>query len=140
MALKIATVLQFTQYVGPLLKIVQKMGTDYLNFITIYLILLLMFSLVGNLNFVSSCSAFSTLFVSVMTIADASFGNFDFGIWEEVEDSFTQNIGKFYLLVTVILFAVLILNLIIAILSSTYNRFNPDSNGLFLSKILQTRV
>lgn len=33
----------------------------------------------------------------------------------------------------------LILNLIIAILSNTYNEFEPDSLGLFLSKILQTR-
>ena len=37
------------------------------------------------------------------------------------------------------LFAVLILNLVIAILSNTYNIFDPMSNGLFLSKILQTR-
>lgn len=43
------------------------------------------------------------------------------------------------MLFVVILFALLILNLIIAILSNTYNIFDPKSNGLFLSKILASR-
>lgn len=39
----------------------------------------------------------------------------------------------------VVVFTILILNLIIAILSNTYNVFDPKSNGLYLSKILSTR-
>lgn len=65
------------------------MGTDYLNFIYIYVILIMMFSLVGNINFVNSCTAFATLFDSLMTVTDSSMGNFDFGIWDEVEDPLT---------------------------------------------------
>jgi len=66
-------------------------------------------------------------------------GNFDFSVFEQIEDEILKNIGKVYLLTLVIMFALLILNLIIAILSNTYNIFDPKSNGLFLSKILSTR-
>jgi hypothetical protein len=74
-----------------------------------------------------------------MTLVDASMGNYDFSIFDEIEDLDYRNFGKAYLLVVVIMFALLILNLIIAILSNTYNIFDPKSNGLFLSKILSTR-
>lgn len=37
------------------------------------------------------------------------------------------------------MFTILILNLVIAILSNTYNVYDPKSKGLFLSKILSTR-
>lgn len=114
------------------------MAQDYLNFIVIYFVLVIMFSILGNLNFVNA-SSFGTLFDATMTMMDASMGNFDFGIWDEIEDPIQHNVGKVYLVIAVVLFAVLILNLIIAILSNTYNIFDPMSNGLFLSKILQTR-
>lgn len=39
----------------------------------------------------------------------------------------------------VISFNLLLLNLIIAILANTYNLFDLRSNGLYLSKILNTR-
>lgn len=83
--MKLATVLQFNQKVGPLLKIVQKMAQDYLNFMVIYFVLVLMFSILGNLNFVNA-SSFGTLFDATMTMMDASMGNFDFSIWDEIED------------------------------------------------------
>jgi hypothetical protein len=114
------------------------MAGDYINFLFIYFVLVVMFSIIGNLNFVNA-SSFGTLFDSTMTMMDASMGNFDFSIWEEIEDPLQQNLGKVFLTLAVVLFAILILNLIIAILSNTYNIFDPKSNGLFLSKILQTR-
>ena len=42
-------------------------------------------------------------------------------------------------MVLVMIFAILILNLIIAILSNTYNMFDPYSHGLYLAKILTSR-
>ena len=140
MVLKIAIVLQFNQQIGPLLKIVQKMGLDFVNFLLIYFILVAMFSLIGNLNFVGQVAEFDTLFSSVMIMADASMGNFGFDFWDSIEDSFIRNCGKLFLMVAVILFAIVILNLMIAILSNTYNLFDKKSKGLFLSKILDTRA
>ena len=50
-----------------------------------------------------------------------------------------HNFGKAYMLVGVIIFTIIILNLIIAILSNTYNEKEGQSNGLYLAKILSTR-
>jgi len=47
--------------------------------------------------------------------------------------------GDFYVMIIVITFNILILNLIIAILSNTYNMFDTKSTGLYLSKILNSR-
>jgi len=136
---RIGWVIQFNPSIGPLLKILAKMANDFINFVTIYLILVIMFSVVGNLNFLFDCPEYSTLFDSFIFVVDCSMGNFDFGVFEEIENERLRNIGKAYLLALVVFFALLILNLIIAILSNTYNHNEPMSNGLFLSQILQAR-
>lgn len=110
-----------------------------MNFLIIYIVLITMFALVGNLNFIFKCTDFSTPFNSLITIIDGSMGNYDFGIFDGIDESGLRNTGKAYLMLSVIIFTILILNLIIAILSNTYNIFDPKSNGLYLSKILSTR-
>ena len=47
--------------------------------------------------------------------------------------------GDFFTIAIVVTFNILILNLIIAILSNTYNQFDTKSTGLYLSKILNAR-
>ena len=102
------------------------MASDFLNFVVIYTILLCMFSIVGNLNFLFNIPEFGTLFDTFMTLIDASMGNYDFTIFDQIEDNpELLNFGKLYLLIGIIVFTILILNLIIAILSNTYNRFDP---------------
>lgn len=44
-----------------------------------------------------------------------------------------------YTIFVVIMFNIIIFNLIIAMLANTYNIFDSKSNGLYLSKILNTR-
>ena len=116
------------------------MANDFINFVIIYVVLLIMFSIVGNLNFMQVVPELATYFDSLMTLVDASMGNYDFGIFDQIEDNeLMKDLGKVYLVVMVLVFTILILNLIIAILSNTYNIFDPKSNGLYLSKILSTR-
>jgi len=43
------------------------------------------------------------------------------------------------MMVIVVTFNILILNMIIAILSNTYNMFDSKASGLYLSKILNAR-
>lgn len=138
--MQILAVIQFNKTIGPLIKIVQKMAGDFINFLIIYIILLMMFSIVGNLNFLFYCPDYGSLFASFVTMMDASMGNYDFEIFDAIDDNpMLKNLGKVYLIVGVLLFTVLILNLIIAILSNTYNIFDPMSKGLYLSKILSSR-
>ena len=116
------------------------MAGDFINFLIIYIILLMMFSIVGNLNFLFYAPEYGSLFSSFVTMMDASMGNYDFEIFDAIDDNpMLKNCGKIYLIVGVLLFTVLILNLIIAILSNTYNIFDPMSKGLYLSKILSSR-
>jgi len=115
------------------------MAGDFLNFLIIYIVLVILFCIVGNFNFLFSCTDFASPFHSLITIIDASMGNYDFEIFDQIEDTKLRNFGKAYLMLSVVIFTILILNLIIAILSNTYNIFDPKSNGLYLSKILSTR-
>lgn len=76
-----------------------------------------------------------------MTVINTSIGSFDFGIFELISasDNFLKLFGDLYTIAIVIIFKILILNFIIAILSNTYSLFDTKSQGLYLSKILNTR-
>ena len=136
---RISVVLQFSEKIGPLVKIVSKMSNDFFNFLILYAILAVMFALVANLNFIYTVPAFEGLFESSLTVIDASLGNFDFKIFETVHDGGMALFGEFLVCMIVISFNMLLLNLMIAILANTYNMFDLRSNGLYLSKILNTR-
>ena len=77
----------------------------------------------------------------MLYVLDASIGNYDFKIFKnEIKDMvWLVYFGNIYTMIIVICFNILILNLIIAILSNTYNMFDHRSKGLYLSKILNAR-
>lgn len=71
---------------------------------------------------------------------DASIGNYSFGLYKAiVNNDQLVVLGDLYTIAIVVCFNILILNLIIAILSNTYNMFDTKSTGLYLSKILNSR-
>ena len=138
--LKVTDIIQYSSDIGPLVKIVGKMLGDFMNFFILYVILVIMFAIVGNLNFIFDLVEFDGLFASCLTVLDASIGNYDFGVFKAIpNNSFLTVFGDFYIMAIVITFNILILNLIIAILSNTYNMFDTKSTGLYLSKILNAR-
>jgi hypothetical protein len=114
------------------------MMPDFFSFFMLYAILTVMFSLICNINFVE-ISQFDSFFNSIMTVIDASLGNFSFTIFEPLNDDSVILIGQLVIVAMVVMFNILLLNLIIAILANTYNLFDSKSNGLFLSKILISR-
>lgn len=137
---RILEIVQFQSEIGPLVKIVEKMLGDFLNFILLYLILILMFAIIGNINFIFELKEFKGLFVSSLTVLDASIGNYNFEIFNSIANNdFLIIFGDLYIVAVVLTFNILILNLMIAILSNTYNMFDTKSTGLYLSKILQAR-
>ena len=116
------------------------MMQDFFNFMMLYGILLIMFSIIGNLNFVLFLDEYKTVFGSMITVLDASIGNFDFTLFDIIEnDDYLIALGNIFIIVVVITFNILILNLIIAILANTYNIYDEKSAGLYLSKILSSR-
>lgn len=59
------------------------MTKDFLNFLIIYAILIIMFSIVGNLLFIIEIpDHYGSLFESILTIFDASLGNYSFTVFE----------------------------------------------------------
>ena len=49
---KLIEVIQFSSSIGPMIKIVLKMFSDFGNFFILYVILVVMFAIIGNVNFV----------------------------------------------------------------------------------------
>ena len=51
---RISVILQFSESIGPLVKIVGKMLEDFYNFLILYFLIAIMFATIGNLNFLYS--------------------------------------------------------------------------------------
>lgn len=117
---KLIEVIQFSSSIGPMIKIVQKMFSDFGNFFILYAILVIMFAVIGNSNFVQVLPEYEDMFLSSLTVLDASIGNYKFAQYDSLSDQL-QIFGDLFTMGIVITFNILILNLIIAILSNTYN-------------------
>jgi UDP-N-acetylmuramyl pentapeptide phosphotransferase/UDP-N-acetylglucosamine-1-phosphate transferase len=116
------------------------MSRDFYNFFLLYVLLTLMFAIVGNINFLFDLREYKDFFSSILTVIDASLGNYSFETIEMgIQNTYLQNIGLVYTILIVLCFNIIVLNLIIAILANTYNIFDGKSNGLYLSKILMSR-
>ena len=130
--------LQYFEAIGPLIKILDKMTNNLINFTILYGVLLALFTLIGNFNFMRSLSEFDGLVTSLITTIDASMGKYDSAIFNNLPDN-KRVIGQMYQLTCVISFKIVLLNLLISLLTQTYLVFEDKSNGLFLKKILSKR-
>ena len=117
---RVMELIQFHAEIGPLIKIVEKMSQDFISFFILYLILILMFSIVGGVNFIFYLKSYHGVFESVLTVLDASIGNYHFEEFDTLDNTFLSVFGKCYVIFIVIAFYILVLNLMIAILSNTY--------------------
>ena len=131
--------MQYNESIGPLIKIVGKMQQDFVNFVVLYCLMIVMFGIVGNLNFIYDLPEFEGMFESLLTVIDASLGNYDITIFDRVPNENMAFVGKIYMISIIVMFNILLMNLIIAILANTYSNFESGSTGLYLSKILSTR-
>lgn len=115
------------------------MTQDFFNFFLLYVIFTFMFAIIGNINFIYDLEEYEGFFESILTVIDASLGNFDISIFTKVANPNMVIVGQMYMICVIVCFNILLMNLIIAILSNTYSRFESGSSGLYLSKILSTR-
>lgn len=91
---RLSTLLQFSESVGPLYKILGKMTKDFGSFVILYCIICLGFALVGNINFVSESNKFETFMDAILTVVDASLGNFGFNLNKVDESDESGTEGK----------------------------------------------
>mgnify|MGYP006098421989 FL=1 len=55
---RLIELIQFHAEIGPLVKIVEKMFGDFMNFVILYFILVFMFAIIGGVNFVFEINDF----------------------------------------------------------------------------------
>lgn len=138
--LRLASLLQFNETIGPIFKIVGKLQGDFLNYFLIYTILAIMFTLVGNLNFMLYLSEYDGFFLSIIKVINISIGNFKILEYKSYLAQTDLKVVEIILTLSIaVTYFVVLSNLLIAMLANTYNIFNDRSNGLYLSKLLIVR-
>ena len=75
------------------MKILAKMMINFLNFLFLYGLLILVFALVGNINFMFALDEFESFFGSFLTIFNASMGNYDLAIYNQISDPQINSLG-----------------------------------------------
>ena len=91
--IRISMMLQYLGSIGPLIKIVGKMQTDFFNYTLLFILLTIMFSIVGNINFLYELRDFDSFTNAILTVIDASVGNFDTKMFEVIKDENLRLIG-----------------------------------------------
>ena len=134
--LRIILLFRLTRFLGPLIKMLQNMIYDMAIFLILYGTQLLVFASIGNLLF-SSVNPYSSLYSALKILFSSSLGNFDFAVLASNNKS--QILGDIYLIIFIILNNILLLNLLIAILSSTYALLEDKKVVLYINEIIKLR-
>jgi len=69
------------------------MTSDFLNFTILYTLLFVSFALIGNINFMDKVPDFENIFTSSLTVINASIGNYNFEIFDKVNDPTMRTFG-----------------------------------------------
>lgn len=85
--------LEFHETIGPITQVLFKMVKDFFNFTIIMALVLIMFAIVGNINFVLYTDRFDTIMRSVRAIFDAAINNYNLDVFDEISDPTLRNIG-----------------------------------------------
>ena len=134
--MKVLQVFRLTRFLGPLIKMIQKMIREVMVFMVLYIAQLVFFACVGNILFTEN-PRFNNLWDSGLALFDASLANYYFS---DVQGSEKGNlVGELYYIVFIVMNNILIINLLIAILSSTYARLEDQQLVLYINEILLLR-
>ena len=115
---------------------------DLGKFLTIWIIVLIMFSCVAILAF-GQLENFQDIETVFIYFFESSLGQWDMTVFEnetlnEGEDlSVIIQIGKYYQILFLLVNLILMLNFVIAILSSTYANFEHIQSGLYYNVLIQ---
>ena len=109
---------------------------DIVKFMVVYALQIMLFSCLGNILF-TDIPAYRDLTYGARTLFDASLGNYSFTVLEKSAKG--DMVGTVFLILFLLLNHILLLNLLIAILSSTYAYYETKGVSLYISGILQMR-
>ena len=134
--LRLMIMLRLTKFLGPLLKMIYNMLWDISIFMVLFAIILVIYSSIGNLLFYTE-SGYGNFQDTMVTLFGSALGNFDLNALDSSNKG--EVVGKIFIISFVILWNILILNLLIAILSSTYALLEEKKLVLYINEILKLR-
>ena len=121
-----------TEAFGPNFKVIVAMGGELFKFYILWTIVLLAFTSVGTLLFSEIGAEWGNIFHAFLLMFDYSLGSWDSSIYcTEGLNTFMCITGKVYIFLFLSLNMVLLLNLVIAILSSIYAFYEDKKLGLY---------
>lgn len=132
-------VLEFNTSIGPLTKILGKMTKDYFNYTAMFCLMTLMYSIVGNILFMLFLEEYDDFLSAVLTIVNTLLGNYAFARFDTIENPAVGYIGIAFTILVAFTYNFVFLLFLTAMLANTYNTFENKSNGLYLSRILNSR-
>ena len=127
---------RLTQFLGPLIKMILFMAWEIIIFMVLFTIVLVIYSSVGTLLFYS-VDAYQDFWTTFITLFSGTLGNFDFTVFNGNPKG--KLLGNVYLISFLILTAILLLNLLVAILTSVYSRFEDKKFVLYIFEIMKLR-
>lgn len=133
---RIIVLFKLTRFLGPLVKMIQNMLYEIGIFMILYITQLLVFATCSTLLFVD-VKAHKDLYTSMKTLFSASLGAFSFDNFKNANRG--QTVGDIFLFIFIVVNMILILNLLIAVLSSTYAQLEGKKLVLYINEILQLR-
>ena len=134
--LRVIMLFRLTRFLGPLVKMIQNMMHDIVIFMILFVTQLIVFACIGNLLFADT-SSYKNFYTAIKTLFNATMGNY---VLESFQDSDkSEYLGHAFLILFIILNNILMLNLLIAILSSTYALLEDKKLVLYINEILKLR-
>ena len=127
---------RLTRFFGPLYKMIEQMLKDISVFMLLYLMQLILFACIAHILF-SDMPAYGGIYTGAKSLFDASLGNYSFLTLEG--NSKSDLLGDVFLICFIVINHILLINLLIAILSSTYALYEQHGVSLYVNGILQMR-
>ena len=134
--LRILMLFKLTRFLGPLVKMIENMLNEIVIFMVLFTIELIIFASIGSILF-NSIGNYSSLYEALKILFSSALGNFDFTTLYSNDKS--EVLGAIYIVWVVVVNNILILNLLIAILSSTYALLEDKKLVLYINEILTLR-
>lgn len=128
MLIRASLCLTITRQFGPILKMIQIIIFDISRYLFVYFISICVFAVAANLLFFRDGEPYETFSRSMITMFESSLGNFNFETF-----SYRKYTGWAFLTIWIFFSAVILLNLLIAVLSSRYEELSPQANADYVS-------
>ena len=125
--------LQLTRVFGPILTIIKSMFTEVGKFLFIWIVVLCMLASVASLLF-GHLQSYAGFLNSLYLQFGSGFGNYE--LEEFRESTYPEEFGKFFVVFTIIINSIILLNFIIAILADTYSTLSQKKLGLYYDGII----